>query len=97
MLVFVLLGSVLCAASVPRVDDPDTAIDESEFQVVFMVGSQPSIKSVSPLANSLDLPKPVSCAEDLTTKNLFPRIHAVPERSASHSNSIQKLLCTFLI
>jgi hypothetical protein len=97
MLAFVLLGSVLCAASVPPVDDPDTAIDESEFQVVFLVASQPSVKLVSPLANSLDVPNPVLFTEDLTSKTPSHESMLVPKQTASHSHSLHQLLCTFLI
>ena len=90
-----LLGTAVCVASVPTVDDPDTAIDESEFQLVLATPSPLTIKLVPPLANSVDLPRPASCSQDVKADTFLGDFILVPKQS--RSRSIQKLLCTFLI
>ena len=95
ILIFVLLGSVLCVASIPAVDDPDTEVDESEFQVNLATPSALGIKLVHPVANSADLPKLASCQQDLRSHSSRHEFMPVPKQSRSHSS--QTLLCTFLI
>ena len=95
ILALLLLGTVVCAASVPPVDDPDTAVDESEFQVLFLIPSPLSVKSVPVFVNSLDLTKPVSVSQNLTTGISSAEFMRPPD--SCHSPSLQKLLCTFLI
>ena len=90
-----LLGAVVCVASVPPIDDPDTAVDESDFQLTLASPSLLSTKLVQPIANVVDLPKLASCGNelrgDLSRHEFMPQ----PKRSGSHSSQI--LLCTFLI
>jgi hypothetical protein len=95
ILALLLLGTVVCAASVPPVDDPDTAVDESEFQVIFLVPSPLSIKSVPVFASSLDGTRPVSLSQNLTTGISYLEFMRV--LNSWHSLSFQKLFCTLLI
>ena len=85
----------MCAASVPPVDNPDTAVDESEFQVNLAIPSTPSIKCAFPVANSTDLPKLASRQQDLRADLSRHEFMPVPNESCSHFTQI--LLCTFLI
>jgi len=95
MLAVLLLGTVPCATSLIPVDDPATAIDESEFQVFFLVPSPLSIKSVPAFANSLDLLEPVLRSQNFTADTSFLEFMPVP--NSWHSPSLQKLFCTFVI
>ena len=90
-----LLGTVVCVASVPPVDDPDTAIDESDFQLTLASPSLINTKLVQPLANAVDLPKPASCSQVLKDNACLHEFITAPRHSRSHS--IQELLCAFLI
>ena len=92
-----LLVTVVCVVSVPPVDDPDTAIDESDFQVNLAIPANLSVKLVHPIANSIDSPEIVLCRQDLRVKSSRREFMPVPKQPAAHSNSFQKLLCTFLI
>ena len=95
ILVLLLLGTVVCVASVPPVDDPDTALDESDFQVNLAIPSTLGIRLVHPVANSVDLPKLSLSYQDLRTK---PSRHAfMPVPKQTPSRSIRKLLSTLLI
>ena len=85
----------MCVSSVPIVDDPNTAIDESNVQVNLTVPSTLSLKLIRPVANSiasLTLARWRTNSGDITS---FREIASVPRQSRSHS--IQRLLCTFLI
>jgi hypothetical protein len=93
--VLLLLGIVVCVASVPPVDDPDTAIDESEFQVILATPSPLGCKLLPPLANSVDLARPASHSQNVKAHIFLSDFILVAKQSRSHS--IQKLLCTFLI
>jgi hypothetical protein len=90
-----LLAAILCATSVSPVDDPDTTIDESEFQVIFLVPSPLSIKFLHAVADSLDLLRLVSRSQSLTADTSFVEFMRVP--NPWHAPSLHKLLCTFLI
>jgi hypothetical protein len=82
-------------ASVPQMDDPETPIDESDFQVSFAIPSIPSIKLVHQLANSIASPKLGLCHQALKSPASSQDFMPVPKQSRSHS--ILRLLCTFLI
>ena len=95
ILVLFLFGTVLCVASVPPVDDPDTAIDESDFQTNLAIPAPLDIKLVPPVATSVNLTQPVLCDRDWKANTCLREFTPVPKQSRSHS--LQKRLCTFLI
>jgi hypothetical protein len=77
-------------------DDPETAVDESDFQVTFAIPSPPSIDLVHRFANSAELPKLALCRQDFRSQPPHHEFMPMPKQSGSHS-TLQILLCTFLI
>jgi hypothetical protein len=95
ILVFLLLGTVVCVASVPPVDDPETVIDESDFQISLAIPAPINSRLVQPIATSVQLPKPSSETPDLRANPSSLEFVLMPKHARAHS--LQKLLCTFLI
>jgi hypothetical protein len=92
--VLLLLGTVVCVASVPLVDDPDTAVDESDVQITLASPSLVGTKLFQPVAASTDLPKVASCGRELKS-DLLANEFMLPRTQSCFPS--QMLLCTFLI
>jgi len=93
--VLLLLGAVVCVASVPPVDDPDTAVDESDVPVILATPEPLIIKSVPPLSNSVD--PPILASYSRESRADLSRYEFMPMSKQSGSYSSQILLCTLLI
>jgi hypothetical protein len=95
MFILLLLGTVVCASSVPPEDDPTTAIDESDLQVNIGTPAPLRMTLVHPVANSIDLPKLALCLLDCRINS---DVHGLARTLNQHSpRSLQDLLCSFLI
>jgi hypothetical protein len=93
-LIHLLLLTVFCASSVPPVDDPATAIDESDLQVRLAMPA-PAAINVAPRADSSDLPR-------LTRAVLIGASHRglhelSPVMKQHNPRSPQDLLCSLLL
>jgi hypothetical protein len=95
ILVLLLLGTVVCVASVPPVDDPDTVIDESDLQISLAIPAPINSILVRPVAASVKSPKPSFYTPDLQANTSSLEFELMPKHARVHS--LQKLLCTFLI
>jgi len=95
ILALLLLGTVVCVASVPPVDDPDTVIDESDLQLSLAIPTPINSILVRPVAASVKLPKSSFYTADLKANASSLEFVLMPMHARVHS--LQKLLCTFLI
>ena len=95
MLVLLLLGSVVCMASVPPVDDPDTAIDESQMQVNLAGPATLDNTSVHCVADSSDQPRLALSSNGRETNIFLDGLKLTGKVAYPHA--ILKFLCTFLI
>jgi hypothetical protein len=93
ILILFLLGTVICAAAIPAVDNPDTAFDESDSPANLALPAPLSAKLVMPVANPVPLPQPLP-----QVSNISVSIHAPqPVAKQQGTQSLLTLLCTFLI
>jgi hypothetical protein len=95
MLALLLLGTVVCVASVPPVDDPDTVIDESDLQISLAIPAPINGKLVRPFATSVKLSKASFYIPDWKANTSSLEFVLMPKHA--RVRSLQKLLCTFLI
>jgi hypothetical protein len=95
ILVFLLLGTVVCAFTVPPIDNPETAFNEADAPVSLALPTSLWARVVLPAADSITLPKlPLKWAvAELTLSE--ERSLLAPKQPSQ--DSLQKLLCTFLI
>jgi len=92
--VSLLLATVVCASTVPAVDDPSTAFNESENPTNIALPVLPGIKLVRPAADPVPVPQPLlQVAGDVSFSAYIPG--PAPKQERSHS--LLKLLCTLLI
>lgn len=94
-LVILLCATLVCVASLPAVDDPDTAFNEVDTPVNLAPPASPRINLVVPVVKAVNLPKLALDEPGWGTNNSAHELALVPKQPDSHS--IQKLLCTFLI
>jgi hypothetical protein len=96
MLIIILLGVAVCVSVAPRADLPGTAFNESDTPVTLSPPRLPRIQISAPGVDAiLILPTaPLYCAGRVG-HNLV--LAPVSSRSQRRGNSLQNLLCTFLI
>jgi hypothetical protein len=94
MMVLLLLATVICASSVPPVDDPETAINEADLQIS-LAPPVTTLKVAAPAASSVHLSKLVPCRPAWGVNSSVDGL--TPVATQSSRRSLQKLLCTFLI
>ena len=100
MAILVLLGTVVCASAVLPVDDPETPINEADAPSVleFALPTSLSVNLDRPKADSVDsiiLPIQSRGWLGLGVNNSVHRRMPVPKQL--RLDSLQNLLCTFLI
>lgn len=93
--VLLLCGTLVCVASVPAVDDPDTAFNEADTPVNLAPPASLRINLIVPVVKAINLPKLALYEPGWGVNNSVHELAAAPKQPGSHS--IQKLLCTFLI
>jgi hypothetical protein len=92
--VLLLLATVVCASTVPAVDDPSTAFDESESPANIALPVLPGVRIVRPAADPVPVPQPLQqVGGDVNFSAYIPG--PAPKQERSHS--LLKFLCTFLI
>lgn len=100
MAILVLLGTVVCASAVLPVDDPETPINEADAPSVleFALPTSLSVNLVRPAPDSVDsiiLPK---ASRGWPGSGINYSVHRrMPVPKQLRSDSLQNLLCTFLI
>lgn len=96
MLIIVLLGVAVCVSVAPRADLPGTAFNESDAPVNLAPPRLPRIQISTPEIDAiLVLPTaPVYCAGCVGHNSVLAPVSSPSQR---HGNSLQNLLCTFLI
>ena len=98
ILVIFLLGTAVCAFALPRVDLPETAFNEADAPVNLAPPAQPGIRiavappTVNPIAVLPTLPP--HSATYVAGSVVLESTSAPKHRD---HNSLQDLLCTFLI
>jgi hypothetical protein len=89
-----VLATVVCASTVPVVDDPSTAFDESQSPANIALPVVPGARSVRPAADPVPVPQPLlQVAGDLSFSSYSPG--PAPKHERSHS--LLKLHCILLI
>jgi len=91
-LLMLLCGMIILTTSVPPVDDPGTAYNESDGAVTISLPSTNAVTSVAPAAFSTKLLRPSSSHPAVSQET-----HIVAGKPAPFLYSFQQLLCTFLI
>jgi hypothetical protein len=96
MLGLFLLGAAVCCCAVPGVDLPETAFDEADLAISPALPAQPRIQDISPVDVLIAvLPTRPLYRSDRSKSNLV--LEPIVAPGERHSNSLQVLLCTFLI
>jgi hypothetical protein len=86
-----LCGTIVFTASVPPVDDPNTAYNEADSAMTVSLPSATAANLVLPVVVKTNLARPSSVAP------IFRYAHFVTARPVPSVSSLQQLLCTFLI
>jgi len=100
ILVLFLLAGVLAGSVIPRVDSPETAFDESDAPVSLAPPTQAAVRFIRPISvrsfNSRPaMPGLHSCCVERAVSSRV--LAAASLRRQRHPQSLQDLLCTFLI
>lgn len=94
ILVLLLLATVVCASTVPAVDDPSTAFNESDTPANMALPVVPGVKLVRPATDPVPAPQPLQQVD----RNLsFSAYAPGPAPKQERAHSLLKLLCTLLI
>ncbi len=93
--VLLVLAAVL-VSTVPRVDSPETAFNESDAPVNLAPSARPNIRLVPPAVDPIAISpaSPLHGAGRVVTR-LVLELAAMP--SQHHGHSLQEVLCIFLI
>jgi len=94
LLVLFLLGSLVCAAAVPIVDDPATSFNEADSPSNLALPVSHSARHVRPAADPVIQPESSRGADSNTCRS--SRRFAA-EKRLFLPRSLPELLCTFLI
>lgn len=92
--VLLLLATVVCASTVPAVDDPSTAFDESQSPANIALPILPGVRSVRPAADPVPVPQPLQQVAD---DDSFSAYTPGPAPKQERSHSLLKLHCILLI
>lgn len=94
ILVLLLLATVVCASTVPVVDDPSTAFNESDSPANMALPVVPAVKVVRRITDPVPAPEPVP---QITADISFSAYTPGPAPKQQKPHSLLRLLCTLLI
>jgi hypothetical protein len=94
--VLLLAFAAVLVSTVPRVDSPETAFNETDAPVNLAPSARPTLQLVPPAVNPIAIsPAPPLHRAGRLVTSLVLELAAIP--SQRHGNSLQEVLCTFLI
>ena len=93
--ILLLLGAVVCASAIPQTDLPETSYNEVDTPINQAPPVVPGVKFVRPSISPVILPRQVCEA----LRSVGAQVHEVKTASTTvrHTDSLQDILCTFLI
>lgn len=96
MLVVFVLGAAVCQGAVPGVDRPETSFNEADLPLNLGLPATPRIQDIRPVAVPVAvLPSAPLYCTDCLDRSMVLEPAVLP--SQRHADSLQVLLCTFLV
>jgi hypothetical protein len=94
ILVLLLLVTVVCASTVPVVDDPSTSFNESDSPANMALPVVPAVKLVRRTTDPVPVPE---LGRQITADISFSAYTPGPAPKQQRSHSLLRLICTLLI